>query len=230
MISTSPVWLQPLVTLCSVLLGALLAYFSVRAAEARKTRSEKLGHAYALMFSIQRIAEEMLQLIEVLRNLSRERTAEILSGVKLWQIMPMLFGWDSKIDPTDSHLALVAELRDAELTQDVLECYSSHRVFIGAAREITRLKIELNKADVGRESERQIVRHTLTPEQLAAVLHIVVPLETLADKLGSDHAEATAHVMDTAEKLALRLKKQFGFKHLIGITAEEDEDPRHHSE
>ena len=127
---------NPVTNLVALLIGAALIYYVTWNFEKRREKREQKAQAFALIFSLQRICNDLMQLTNVLRRISIDRAQELASGVPLWQLMPINFGWDDEIIIRPDELALLAGTGRNDLVIKVQEASSAHRIYTRAATRV----------------------------------------------------------------------------------------------
>lgn len=215
--NSEPAWFNPVTNLAALLVGAALSYYVTWSFERRREKSKQKAQAFALIFSMQRICNDLMQLTNVLRDISSNRAAEIASGVPLWQLMPINFGWDEEVVIRPEELALLAGTRKNDLVTKVQEANSAHRIFTRAAIRVSELKLELVNSGLAASAVSEVVTFTATETEYAGIAPIITQLDALCSKLGCDLAEATHQAVECAKLVAPALKHHYKFDHLAGL-------------
>lgn len=221
MTPSEPVWFDPLTNFLALLIGAGLSYFVTWSFENRRDKREQKSQAFGLIFAMQRICNDLLQLTKLLQQISLDRAEEIASGIPLWQLMPISFGWDEEIIIRPAELALLAETRRNDLVTAAQEAEAAHRIYTRAARRVGELKLELMNSGLAASSSGEAVTFAATETEYASIAPIITQLEALCTKLGDDLAEATHSAMECARGVPRALKDHYKFDHLITLVFDE---------
>lgn len=202
-----PAWLNPVTNFIALIIGAALSYFVTWKFERRRERREQKGQAFGLVFTLQDACNDLMQLTNILRAISIERSAELAAGTPLWQMMPISFGWDKVITITPEQLTLLANTKDNSLVLKVQ-----------AAMRVSELKLELAKSGLATGASGDVVQFEVSRREHAQLAPIISQLEALCLKLGDDLGEATHRAMECAEAVPKKLKEFYKFDHLVGLS------------
>ena len=217
MTPAEPVWFNPLTNLVALLIGAALSYFVTWTFERRKEKREQKAHAFGLVFALQNICNDLIQLTNLVRDVAITRTDEFKAGVKLWQLMPISFGWDREVNVRPAELALLADTKDNDLVNSVQEAASAHRIYTRAAIRIGELKVQLAEVASATASNGDSVSFESDGPERARLTPIISQLEGLSEKLSDDLGEATHRAMECARAVPSKLKDHYNFDHLVGL-------------
>ena len=215
--NAEPSWFNPATNFIALLIGGALTYYVTWNFERRREKREQKSHAFALIFSLQRICNDLMQLTNVLRSISNERAQELASGTPLWQFMPISFGWDEDVIIRSEELAVLAGTRRNDLVVKVQEASAAHRIYTRAATRVGELKLELMKSGLAASATEEVITFTATETEYAGIAPIITQLAALCDKLGGDLAEATHQATECATLVPPALKDHYKFDHLVGL-------------
>ena len=146
------------------------------------------------------------------------------SGIPLWQLLPISFGWDKEIVLQPAELALLAGTKNHELVTKVQEANSAHRIYTRAANRVGELKLELANSGLAASASGEVIQFEATSAQYAGIAHVINQLEALSEKLGSDLAEATHQAVECGRQVPKVLKDFYTLEHLVGLVFDEIED------
>src|SRR4051794_28551297 len=85
-------WLNAASTLLGVILGAGLTYLVTSRSEAKRTKEQQLGQAYSLLFTVQKMSDDLLKLQRLISESRAEAAKQDLQG-PLWQIIDQVVGY-----------------------------------------------------------------------------------------------------------------------------------------
>ena len=215
--NSEPMWFNSATNLIALLIGAASTYYVTWNFERRRETREQKSHAFALIFSLQRICNDLMQLTNILRGISNERAQELASGTPQWQFMPISFGWDEDVIIRSEELAVLAGTRRNDLVVKVQEAGAAHRIYTRAATRVGELKLELMKSGLAASANEEVVTFTASETEYAGIAPIITQLAALCDKLSGDLAEATHQATQCATLVPPALKKHYKFDHLVGL-------------
>lgn len=213
----APIWLDPIIKLAFLLAGAAISYWSTRRFDTMQQKKKDNAVAYSIIFTLSGIANDLIQLNNIMVRISKTHFHKIRSGKEVWELLPMTFGWDQDRSFTHEQLALVAAMGEAELVTKLEEAFASHRLFVAAANRVSDLKMELAQANVSRRVEGDAIITDVTADQYATIFPIVMQLKTLAEKLAYDLPEAVDEAKEIASTIGPKLKSHFKFKRLATV-------------
>lgn len=215
--TTEPAWFNPVTNFIALIIGAALSYFVTWKFERRREKREQKAQAFGLIFLLQSACNDLMQLTNILREISFERSEELAAGTPLWQLMPISFGWDQEFVIKPEELGLLAGTKDNELVMRVQETISAHRIYTRAANRVSELKLEFVNSGLATSSSGQLVSFQVTEQQLAQITPIISQLDALCTKLSGDLAEATHRATECARLVPRKLKEYYKFDHLAGL-------------
>ena len=79
-------WLNPIATLVAVFLASIFSYLIASYLERRKERAAKMALAYALVFTIQGMTDDLVKLARCVRK-TRDSVGGDMRGASLWRYL-----------------------------------------------------------------------------------------------------------------------------------------------
>lgn len=210
-------WVQPLISFASLILGAAISYWSTRRFDKIQQKKKDNAIAYSITFTLSGIANDLIQLNNMMVKISATRFEELKSGRDVWQLAPFTFGWDQDRSFSHEQLSLVAAMGEADLVTQLEEVATAHRLYVSVANRVSELKMEFARSDITRRVEGEIVVSEGDQEQYAKIFPLLVQLKTLADKLAYDLPEAVDDAKNLASSIGPRLKSHYKFRHLTTV-------------
>jgi hypothetical protein len=219
-------WSDPIVNLGAVLLGSILAWSTSYFFEKTKEKQQNLAIGYSLMFKVQEQADEIWQLEKAVHDATSGAHRDGVEG-PLWTKLNNIVGFNRSHNPiTSEELALLARTKDQKIVIDVREVESGHRILKSILDEISSLKKEIEKLDLGTAVEGKVVTFEVTKQQYPKVAPFLIGLEELSEHLDKMLPSVSTHARKTATALGPFLKKNYRFKHFISLAfADKETNP-----
>jgi hypothetical protein len=210
-------WFGAVSTLLGVLLGAALTYFVTRRIEASRTKEQQLGHAYSLLFTVQKMSDDLVKLERLIAEIKAEAKREGVEG-PLWTILDDVVGYSkAEMSVSPEGLALVALTKDTDLLMGVMEVESAHRIWLTSLHRLAELRAKMDSSGLQTKVEGKIVSYGATPEQYAKIAPTIIRLETLSKGIETGLPKSVETARFVSERLGPLLKKHFQFKHFMSI-------------
>lgn len=217
-------WLNALSTLLGVLLGAALTYFVTSRFEEKRLKEEQLGRAYALLFALQKMTDDLFKLHRQIL-VARARAAAGGFEGPLWAILDDVVGYSgASVAITPEALALVAMTKDVDLLMGVREVETAHCIYLEALSKISQLRAKLEDSGLQIAAEGNEISYAATSEEYPRIAPTIIRLQGLSDSIEERLPHAVEHARQIGERLGPQLKKHFGFKHFMSLTVEIDEN------
>jgi hypothetical protein len=215
-------WQEPGVTLGAVILGGLVTYFTTYCFERRKENQNRLVLAHRLIFNVRKMCEEIGQLnLHVEECIRRAKgNTYMLEGAEISELLGLS---SSEIHLSAEELALVATKNNSDMLMDILSIQTDHQIVFQAYRKIIDLKSLLPANITASLASGNTATYIITKEELAALSHILIPLQTSSSFLKERLPEIIRDAKIKAVKLSPFLKSTYKFAHLINLTFVEHE-------
>lgn len=202
--------------LVGVVLGAALTYFVTYQFERRRAHDERLGRSYGLLFAVLRIADELTKMeIDLRAAIERAKT---MGTTELWTVMTSSIGYSEPIRIPPEDLSVVALTQDMNLTTQIGESESAHRIYTQSLQKLDELKAKFEAFGLHTNVEGQIVSFEANSEQFVRVGPTVIQLRTLSESIAEALPKAAEKARSVAERLGPHLKKYYKFKHFITLS------------
>ena len=213
-------WINPVSTLLAVLVGAGLSYWSTTYLDRRKDKDIRLGQAYALMFQVQSMTDDLVKLARQIA-LARQSAPQEAAGVPLWMILDDIVGYTEREAITPESLALVAVTKDVELLVGIQEVEAAHRIYLDCFARMAELRRNLESTGLQSSAHGNCVTYVASQEDYPRVAPILIRLEQLSQELEVRLPEATQHARVISAKIGPLLKTHFRFEHFVSLVIDD---------
>ncbi|MFL6724818.1 MAG: hypothetical protein ACJ8E3_08180 [Sphingomicrobium sp.] len=210
-------WLNAWIGLAGVLLGGLLTYLVTYQFERRRTKNERLGRAYSLMFAIIKLSDDLTKMEQDVQSGIAKAEAAGVHG-ELWAKMPINIGHSDPVSVAAEDLTVVALTRDTDLTTQIGEVEAAHRIYTQCFRRLDELRIEFRSFGLETAVEGETVSFEADHAQLVKIAPTLIQLRTLSDAVATGLPDAAKQARDVAERLGPHLKKFYKFKHFLVLS------------
>jgi hypothetical protein len=198
-------WVNALVTLLSVILGAALAYAATRVSERRKERAAGIANATMLALKLRNVIDGIFRLDRELREgMIKAKEAGVDAG-PAWTQIPEISGiGDYEEVITVEDMSILAQLEKYDLLESTTELRDGHNGVIRALVLLFRLRHELAEVMPPQQVQGNVASFegVLTPE--AGML--IGRLNTLSDGIIASLKDMKEQARDVAPKFHRELK------------------------
>ena len=210
-------WLNPIINLSAVLLGAVLTWITAYTFEIKKENQRDLAIAYSLLFKVQHFTNELVQLErEVYLGIQRAE-ADGADG-PLWTKLVDLIGFRNEpVTISAEELALVARTRDVALVMKIRELESGHLIIMSVWSKISLFRRQLAETDLAESVKGRVVTFAASPEQQAKIAPLMINLNDLSEGLKRDLPRIASEARSLAGKLGAEIKRHYKFKHFVTL-------------
>jgi hypothetical protein len=217
-----PIWLDRLVNLLAVLLGAFLAWITSYAFNRKAEKDHDLALSYSLIFKIHELCERIVRLeAHIIQCLARAQD-EDFDG-PLWGVILEAIGFGPEpLAISADELALIARTKDDELVMKLREVEMSHRICFDCYNRIIERKRALSNSGLITEAAGETVSFEATQQQVANLAPLFIELEGSARGLVDLSPRASKEAKEVASKLGPKLKTFYKFDHFVSIGFAED--------
>lgn len=215
-------WVTAATGLIGVVLGAALSYFVTYQFERRRTRAQQLAKSFSLMFAVMKIADDLTKMEGEIRAAVAKADAAGVRG-EVWTKLTISVGYSEPIAIPADDLAIVALTRDQELTTQVGEIESAHRIYTEAVRALAAQQEKFEAFGLHTAVDGQTVTFEANEAQLVRAGPTIIRLRTLAESLCTGVPRAAKQARAVAAKLGPHLKRHYKFKHFIELRFPETE-------
>ena len=167
-----PAWVSPLVNFLAVVLGGLLTWATTRHFEQKRQRNQDHALAYALVFKIQSLTDEIWKIDREIKNAIKRAAAENFHG-PLWAILDEIIGLDESLERISAEeLTLVARTKDADLVIKIREIESGHTILKMVLAKIHELRASPDLRKHAKSVKGRVVSFAGNQEEFPAIAHI----------------------------------------------------------
>jgi hypothetical protein len=210
-------WIEPASALAGALVGGLVSYLTTRFFEKQRLREVYRGWAYAVIFKLVRLSNDLEQTHQHFTSCLGD-LANIKDNDAIWQRLLDFAGFsDVEIVFSAEELAIVANMKDQQLTMDLMELEAGHRIVTSTLREITTLRQKIADSGLAKEIRGNVVTFVATPEQQAAIGPTLINLDSFAKSLVKNVPELTKLAKTVSTDLGRRIKAHYKFKEFVEL-------------
>jgi hypothetical protein len=217
-------WIEPASALAGALVGGLVSYLTTRFFEKQRLSEVYRGWAYAVVFKLVRLSNDLEQTHQHLTNCLGE-LANIKDNEAIWQRLLDFVGFsDAEIVFSAEELAIVANMKDQKLTMDLMELEAGHRIVTSTLKEMTVLRQKIADSGLAKEINGNVITFVATPEQQAAIAPTMINLDSFAKSLMKNVPELTALAKTVSTSLGRSIKAHYKFKDFVELRYPSDNE------
>ncbi len=215
-------WAQPVSALAGVIIGGSISFLTTRLFDKRRLKELNQGRAYALFFKLVRLSNDLEQAQEHLKTCFG-KLDQLDEQEPSWPRLLDFFGFsDAEIVFSAEELALVASMKDQQLTMDLMELEAGHRIVTSTLEQITNLRQKIADSGLAKQINGNVVTFEATQEQMAAIGPTLLNLDSFAKSLIKSVPELTTLSRSTSPRLSAKIKDHYKFKDFVHLSYPED--------
>jgi hypothetical protein len=211
-------WIEPLSALSGALIGGLISYLTTRMFEKGRLKEVRQGLAYAVVFKLVRLTNDLEQTQQHLTNCLGPLD-EIVPNESLWQKLLDFFGFsDAEIVFSAEELALVASMKNQQLTMNLMELEAGHRIVTSTIRQMAVLRQKIADSGLATQINGNIVTFEGTKEQIASIGPTLINLNSFARSLIGNFPDLTSLGKETSTSLSSAFNTHYKFKNFVHLS------------
>lgn len=215
-------WVEPTSALVGVLIGGLISYLTTRMFENRRLSEIREGLAYAVIFKLVRLTNDLEQTQQHLTN-CLGALDQIDTNEPLWQRLLDFFGFsDAELIFSAEELALVAGMKNQQLTMNLMELEAGHRIVTSTLRQMTMLRQQIAESGLATQISGNVVTFEANQAQMAAIGPTLLNLDSFARSLIGNFPELTILGRQTSTKLCSAMQTHYKLKNFVRLSYPEN--------
>ena len=197
-------WITAGSSMLGVILGAGLSYFVTWQFEHRRIRDDRLAKSYSLIFALMKIADDLTKIeSDIHAALAKAK----LQGVEgdVWTKLTFGVGYSEPITIPPENLTVVALTRDQDLTIQISEVESAHRIYLDSIKAFRALQEKFETFGLHTAVEGETVTFEADDTQSVQIGPTLIQLRSLSQSICASVPAAAEQARAVSAKATTRV-------------------------